>query len=181
MKFFIPILLLSPCFLYAQNNINTDTLTFDYSGVVQVDTSSAKILQSRAKLFIAENFKSAKSVIQLDDQEAGVIVAKGNFVPTIKAPLLGHIGYGYVSFSLKLQFKDGKYKYTITDFFHTGDGNVQEGGNLTNTKPACGTFLMSKDYWHQVKLYSNKHIIDFIAILESKMRSPELTAKKDDF
>ena len=177
----IVFLLLLPTITFGQE-IDVDTLQFVYTGVETVDSVAGKTLQSRAKLFIAENFKSAKDVLQLDDAEAGVIAkAKGNIIPVIKILILGHEAYGYVNFTCKIQVKDGKYKYTFSDFVHQGSGDIHAGGPLTNKRPVCGIFLMSEGYWRQVQDYTNKDVIAFINQLKSKMRSSEINPKKDDF
>jgi hypothetical protein len=165
---------------FAQND--TDTLSFSYSGVQYVDSVSAGQLYSRAKLFVAENFRSAKDVMQLDDKESTTLVAKGVMVPIIKIPILGNSEYGYVHFAMKIQTKDGKYRYVISDFDHEGRvGQEHSGGSLLNHKPACGTFEMSKGYWYQIKRVTNKQVLSFIQQLEKEMKSPLNDFKKDDF
>lgn len=165
-----------PIFAVGQK-INPDTLSFNYTGVVQADSMSAKSLQSRAKLFVAEAFKSAKDVTQMDDPDGGIIMVKGTMAPVIKAPLLGHIEYGYVSFTIKIQVKDGRYKYTFSDFYHEAhEQNKGSGGSLTNHKPACGTFIMTMGYWRQIKAYTNGQVIEQIAHLQEKMKGG-----KDEF
>lgn len=161
--------------------IDIDTLSFNYTGVVQVDSTPAKTLQSRAKLFVAESFKSAKDVIQLDDAESGVIVVKGNIAPVVKVPLIGKMEYGYVHFTAKIQVKDGKYKYTFSEFDHEAHGNNEgSGGNLNRKKPGCGTFTMSEGQWRQIKTYTNERVIALAADLQKSMRSAEI-GKKDEF
>jgi hypothetical protein len=165
-----------PVISWAQK-INVDTISWNYTGVVQVDSASANTLQSRAKLFVAESFKSGKDVTQLDDP--GVIVVKGNIAPIVKVPLLGKIEYGYVHFTAKIQVKDGKYKYTLTEFNHEAhEPNTGSGGNLTNRKPACGTFLMTEGQWRQIKAYTNERVLALIVQLEHAMKEE---AKKEDF
>jgi len=157
--------------------INVDTLSWDYTGVVQVDSASENVLKSRTKLFVAESFKSGKEVMQLDDP--GVLVIKGNIAPIVKVPLLGKIEYGYVHFTAKIQVKDGKYKYTLSEFNHEAhEPNMGSGGKLANKRPACGTFLMTEGQWRQIKAYTNERILAFIGQLEKAMRKG---AKKDDF
>lgn len=161
--------------------IDADTLSFNYTGVVQVDSIPAKTLQSRAKLFIAESFKSAKDVIQLDDADAGVIVVKGNIAPVIKVPIIGRMQYGWVHFTAKIQVKDGKYKYTFSEFDHEShETNQGSGGDLGRKKPACGTFTMSEGQWRQIKGYANDRAIALAGQLEKSMRSAKI-GKKDEF
>ena len=81
--------------------------------VVKVDSLSKKQIYDRAKMFFVETFKSAKDVIQLDDPDAGTIIGKGNasysyFNVAATAVLT-------VYFTIKIEVKDNRYRYTITD------------------------------------------------------------------
>lgn len=174
-------LLLSPLFSFGQKD-PIDTVQFYYTSVENVDSVSAKILQQRARVFVTENFSSAKDVVQLDDLDAGVIIVKGVIVPIIKAALVGNIESGYVHFMIKLQFKGGKYKYTFSDFVHEGNGsNIHSGGALTNVKPACGSFYMYEKYWRKIKSYTNDEAISFIDNLNRSMKNSDVGSKKDAF
>lgn len=180
MKILVFFLLVSPTFGSCQSS-DVDTFSFSYAGVVAVDSVTAKVLQSRAKLFVAENFRSAKDVIQLDDADAGIVLIKGNLIPIVKVPLMGKTEYGYVHFTAKIQVKDGKYKYTFSDFSHEAyEKHYGTGGDLTRKKPECGTFGMSLGYWRQIKAYTNSDVKSLISSLEKSMRSSEI-AKKEDF
>jgi hypothetical protein len=178
MLFFV---LLFPVVALAQKD-PIDTVSFNYSGVNIVDSASAKTLQARARVFVTENFKSAKDVIQLDDQDAGVMIVKGNIVPIVKSALAGTQEAGYVNFMVKLQFKDGKYKYTLSDFNHEGNrNNIKDGGSLANIKPACGTWYMYEGYWRKIKIYVDNDARNFVANLTSAMKNSEIGTKKDSF
>lgn len=78
-----------------------------FSEVVPVEGVTADQLYTRAKMAVAEMFKSAKDVIQLDDKENGVIIVKGS----------NQIGSDpvYVHFTLRFYAKDEKYKIDITN------------------------------------------------------------------
>jgi len=87
----------------------------NYSEVVNVDSVKKEELYNRAKHWLVETFKSAKDVIQIDDKENGEIVGKGYFKSWWD---MGWIGGKNVSVweTLKIQVKDYRYKYEITDF-----------------------------------------------------------------
>ena len=79
-----------------------------YEGVVQTNKLTAESLYSNAKIWIANNFGSAKSVIQTDISNSSLVV-KG---------ILKIDGYTTYNFTLTLQFKDYRYKYTLTDIVY---------------------------------------------------------------
>lgn len=82
-----------------------------FSEVVNVDNATAKELYSRAKLFVADAYKSGKSVTQLNDDEAKVILIK----PAIKIRVKDFLVNDdfYVQYQLKIECKDNKYRYSV--------------------------------------------------------------------
>ncbi|MCQ2347576.1 MAG: DUF4468 domain-containing protein [Paludibacteraceae bacterium] len=80
----------------------------EYQGIV---TSSipASDLYNKAKLWIAENFRSANDVIQLDSPETNTIVCKGIYVYNA-----GKFSEMRVHITLKIEGKDNRFRYTIT-------------------------------------------------------------------
>jgi hypothetical protein len=87
-----------------------------YTGVVNIDSSTSKdILFSRAKRWVAENFNSAQTVIQNEDKEAGNLILKAGFPYMQVVPLSKFDAFMHYTFSLS--FKEGKFKYDITNFY----------------------------------------------------------------
>ena len=84
---------------FAQENFEWDLV----SDSIEIDKEE---LYSKTKLFIAETWKSADDVIQLDDKEGGQILIKGVSVQKVKhATALFEYTYSY---NLTFKFKDGK-------------------------------------------------------------------------
>jgi hypothetical protein len=79
-----------------------------YEEVVVVDNLKATQLYSNAKIWIASTFGSAKSVIE-SDVENNSLVLKG---------FLRDNEFAKFGFNLTIQFKDGRYKYTLTDIYY---------------------------------------------------------------
>lgn len=82
-----------------------------YEGVVPVDNANANDLFTRGKLFIAENYVSSPDVTKLEDKDSGILLIKALFS-------IAHnnlVSRGRVSYSLKIETKDNRYKYTITN------------------------------------------------------------------
>jgi len=78
-----------------------------YEGVV-VGNYSASTIYSNAKVWVASNFGSAGAVIQTDVVNTSLVL-KG---------ILKEDEYTTYNFTLTLQFKDGRYKYTLTDLYY---------------------------------------------------------------
>lgn len=105
------VLLLLPISVMAQKN-HTDSLKSEYSEVVDAPGMTAAQLHANAKMHVATVFKSAKDVVQMDDNFT--VVCKGTTKVEIKA--LGFAVYDYVNFTYTIQSKDNKYRYSINNF-----------------------------------------------------------------
>lgn len=83
---------------------------------------SSSDIYLRSKLWFVENFKNAGAVIQMDDENRGIIIGKGN----TKIQSKGRMGSTFenrMDFTLKVEVKDQKYRITVSDIgYH--DTNV---------------------------------------------------------
>ncbi len=174
--------LLFPLAVHAQQPLNVDTINYTYTGIESVDGVPAHILQSRARLFVADYVNTIKAETKVDDADGGDLLVNDFLRLAIKMPgdkdssILGQL-----NFAFKLVVKDGKYKYTCYGVNHQQDNNVLGGGWLTNIKPACGTFAMSMEKWRQVRASGNNYVLAFIAALKAAMKSSEIDPSKPDF
>jgi hypothetical protein len=80
-----------------------------FSSVEQIDSINADILYSTAKVAIADIFKSAKDVIQVDDKDNHLLVIKGITTDD-------NASWEY---TIKIQTKDGRYKVEMYDCEYT--------------------------------------------------------------
>ncbi len=93
-----------------------DTL-ITFHEVEKIDSTKANELFNRARMWVNDNFKSGKDVIQINDKETGTITGKG----ILKLPY-NYKFYGKTSgetdynFSFKIFVKDYKYKCEFTNF-----------------------------------------------------------------
>ncbi len=116
-------------FVSAQENIiNTN--------VVEVPNATKDVLYSRALEWFTNSFNNPNFVIQLKDPENGRIIAKSNvpYEPS-KFSMGGTAGAkGKIDFDIKLYFKDGRFKYEVTNFEHIPYTNgAKTFGVLTNS------------------------------------------------
>lgn len=93
---------------------DSETHQVAYTGVIDVPGATKNELYARGKVWFANAFKSAQNVIQADDKDAGLLVGKGwtqTYITIVLTPASEKLWY-----TVKLSFKDGKYRYVITDF-----------------------------------------------------------------
>lgn len=117
-KLIILVLLFSPTFAFGQL-IDELPKSIDgklnFNEVIQVDSIMKNQLYLNSKQFFVDVFKSGKDVIQLDDEESGVVVGKG--FNDVYAKMLGTSYEVKMWYTIKIQSKDGRYKYEIYDIY----------------------------------------------------------------
>jgi hypothetical protein len=142
--------------------IDSSTGKFSFVEVVKVDSVDAGTLYSRAKLFIANAFVSAQDVTQLADENTKTVVCKGNMTAAVG---------GVVRFTLTIQCKDGRYRFSLTDFYHSFESKNMSGGNLENEKPACGGFNMIRSQWAKIKNRFHDDASTLITAMKTSLQS----------
>lgn len=174
MKYCLLLLLVIPNFANAQTDkeipvlpVDTTTLKVIYSEVIKVDSATTDALYSRAKIAVNTIFKSGKDATQIQDEQAKQIIVKGNIEPVINDGLMLR-SFGHIWFSLTIQCKDGRYKYSITDFDHKGFTNkypMFDAGEITNNKSK----YFSKAQWARFINFLNANAIDMVKQIKIAM------------
>jgi len=112
-----------------EDNFPTKNGFIYYTEVVQVDsTLSFEDLYLNAKKWLVDAFKSSKAVIQTDDKEAKLIIVKSYFTKGHNAYVTNPKNW----FILKIEMKDGRYRYSLYDIRYEFDVNVMGQSNHTD-------------------------------------------------
>lgn len=106
-----------------------DSLTHEpnYHGVVAVPGVSAAELHSRAREWVALTFQDAHQVTQLDDPARGVLIGRSYERVTVNINSLGRGEIRLVSFTFRLDFREGRYRYELRDLGTRADVSVLNG------------------------------------------------------
>ena len=97
--------------------VDADTKLITYSEVVDVDTTSAKILYGRAWSWANGFYVNPKDVIREASKEKGSILIKARYRIYSSPDKEGTKAYvGDVMYTLTLEVKENKYRYIITGF-----------------------------------------------------------------
>ncbi len=96
---------------------------FAYQDVVHVDGVSAQELFRRARTWVATVYKSSNDVVQMADESSGRLIVKGNIA------VAWGVEHGWVSHSLTIEIKDGRYRYYMTGFEFT-NGKAMGGSDI---------------------------------------------------
>lgn len=131
-----------------------------FEKVIQAEGISKKNLFSSGYDWFASSFNTANEVIQMADKEAGIIIGNGSLEYGYKG--LSYICYnGWVKYTVKVYFKDNRYKVIVTNLSHS-----VEPGN--SSKCALGT--ISSDPVHSVKGVQKKYNNKVFNDIKSKMK-----------
>ncbi len=89
----------------------------NYTGVIEVKGTTPGTLYERALLWANTFYKNPTDVIREKDSTAGKMVCKARFKVMNPADKKGlATDAGNVMYTLTLQFKEGRYRYELTDF-----------------------------------------------------------------
>jgi len=172
--------MLAPCLVLGQDPqlpINSETRKVEYSDLVKVDSILTRDqLFTRAREWMVSTFKTSKDVLQIDDKGTGTIMGKCNL--EIKDQT--HLRNGYIMFSVKIQVKDGRFKYWVNDLEHFTFSGLMNGGSLDNEKPSVKPAYMSTKTWGQIKSQAGTDIPELIKSLKAQMSKP-VSANSDNW
>ena len=94
-----------------------DTHRITYAEVVQMPGVSQAELYTRAKIWFAEAFKSAKDVVQADEKDAGIV--QGSAWSPMEVHFMGKnmpASNVRLWYTVKLACREGRYRYEVSDF-----------------------------------------------------------------
>lgn len=91
-----------------------------FESVVSIPDVSANEIYDLAQMWFAETFVSAENVLQVQDKESKMLIGRGVFEYKKAGIMTTTSVDGYISFLIKIFVKEGRYKYVITDFVHSG-------------------------------------------------------------
>ncbi len=165
--------------------IDSTTGKITYTEVVSVDSLANKQeLFSRAREWFAKAYMSSTKVIQMEDKESGKIIGKALIQVYYKFMKQLPSG-GYINYTISIYIKNGKYKYEITDFYHTGEFvngyRLPDGGScekLLYEKKGAGALSYQKTY--ELYLYQmDKNIKALVTDIKSAMIRKATNTKKE--
>ena len=154
-----------------------------YTEVVTVDASLTKeILYNNAKKWFTETFVSGKEVIQTADKDDGTIIGKG----AVEQPYCYYSQNARVGFIIKIDLKNGRYKYSIYKFRYSFDivlPQALENGHVFHPKNIDEPFedwaIGSKRYVNTLLSREKEpDVTEFYKAVSVKMKSMTLSLKK---
>lgn len=97
---------------FGENKIEIIKDSFpNYQGIIHLEGKNKKEIYALLKEWVAINYKSSKSVVQLDDPENNKLIIKGNSDFSFYYLLYDRIST--IEYSIIFDIKQGKFRYTI--------------------------------------------------------------------
>lgn len=125
----------------AQKTLIVSGNPYHFESVIKTDSAGKSILYSKGIEWFANTFRNSKVVIQAQDPTACFIIGKGD---EISNPESNGVNY-HVTYTLKLEFKDNRIKYTLYDFESPEYGEMKDG-KITQYQIFFGHGTMDKIY-----------------------------------
>ncbi len=151
--------------------IDTATKKITYSEVVQITGATKDELYKRSK-----NLGVSGSGTQKDDAAQGLYVYKGSFSVSYPSPQMALTHTGTVEYTVTIASKDGRYKYIITNFVHSGPR--ASGGKLESKEPECGKYTLTMAGWGAIKKQTMEQMDKFILNLKAGLGGSDPNAPK---
>lgn len=153
--------------------VDEETKLVTYTDVIQVPGVLKDSLYDVAMAWMKIFYKSPSQVIKSQSKEEGTIDIRHQFYLTRKDKNT-EVKAGLINYYLTLQFRDGRFKYTITKL--NLDGNSYYGiENWINDEQ------FKKDETTQAYLIQiDKFMMDLIASMESEVK-PVVQKKEEDW
>lgn len=126
-----------------------------YSKVIKADSISSEGIFVSIKEWLSMEFKKGNNAIELEDKEAGLIVA--NTSSGYKKNGLSYVWTeGFINYKINIQIREGRFKVTITNFqLKCKENNYGERiGILTVAEESNYTGLGKKqcnEVWNDMK------------------------------
>jgi len=171
--------------------IDSQTNKISYTEVVYVDSLTKKQeLFSRAREWFAKTFNSSTNVIQMEDKESGKIIGKA-LIQVYHKGLVMTYKWGYINYTISVYIKDGRYKYELTDFYHSGQSNTGMGmisapdygacEDMINYKSTFGDPIAKNNILSSMISQLNSNSIILVQNLKSAMTTKKMNTTNENW
>ncbi|MCB9230782.1 MAG: DUF4468 domain-containing protein [Bacteroidia bacterium] len=171
------LIILAPFYAFSQLKgvdipVNEETKKVTYSEVIQVESQTKENLFIAALDWATRTFNSGDAAIEYEDKSSGTIAGKGRIPVELKGWAASMTNF--VRFYFKIEVKDGRFRYTFTDFVY----------EVTGPAPANYPGPIEDIYFEKVKVQTQKQAISTMEQIDSKVKEminglQLATAKKD--
>ncbi len=170
------IIILSQKNIIAQQSIISDE-GFTITEIIIKDSVPAKELLGRATTW------AQKKHPKFEKQNAvgGTTRVESDVEFKIKPKELNppHDFTGKIVMHVKIEVKDGKYKYTINKVKHIADNGKNSGGDITKDIAECGSMFLPEMTWKKIKGEAIRDANIVAEDIKEAMSTPVKTVSED--
>ncbi len=149
-----------------------------FTEIIIVDSIDKNELFRRAKIFFVEYYKSANYVIQLEDVENATLIGKASSRFSVSGGMGVYLPLN-LNYTLKIQAKEGRYKYEIYDLIFSGTYGDAPAENAFDEKLYYKKKNKPNKYYKQYLDNTLEVTTNLISSLKKSMSSESL--KKSDW
>lgn len=167
---------------FSQEMPKNDDGNYEYSEVVEVPgATKEQVFRTSRSWFVDQYNKKTQgsNVIYTDDSFLGEMAASPLLFVQVHS-MGKNTGGGSVSYNISISSKEGKYKYTIGNFYHESNRSmICSGGELESDTPDCEGGQMNEVIWNEIKQDTRSKIESIVEDLKETMAEAATNSEDD--
>ncbi|NDC30088.1 MAG: DUF4468 domain-containing protein [Bacteroidetes bacterium] len=158
--------------------LDSVTNLITYNGVVEQEESGSDSLYARAKRFAEKNLGKGKELYEMDKRNQKLVV-NGSIPAFAYINRYNKKTIGKYQFKMTILVKEGRYKYTITNFVHESEVSAAGGKPVRNYFEYYSNSSTNLQTYDKILRYADKDIKETIQRFQLAMREPKLLDEDD--
>lgn len=159
----------------AQKSLSDDGYTI--TEIIIKDSVPAKELLGRATVWAQKKHPKYDKLNAISGTTKVEVDVEFDIKPKELNP--PHDFTGHIVMHVKIEVKDGKYKYTINKVIHLADNNKNSGGDITKDIAECGSMFLPEMTWKKIKGESIKNANIVAEDIKDAMSTPVKAESED--
>ncbi|MCX6186025.1 MAG: DUF4468 domain-containing protein [Bacteroidetes bacterium] len=157
---------------------DSSTNLITYSGIMEQEESGSDSLYARAKRFAEKNLGKGKEMYEIDKRNQKLVV-NGSIPAFAYINKYNKKSIGKYQFKITILVKEGRYKYTLTNFVHESEISASGGKPMRNYFEYYNNSTTNIQSYDKVLRYADKDIKETIQMLQIAMIEPKLSDEDD--
>lgn len=173
-------IILFTCLFIFTLTINAQKLPVDAkSGKITImNVVDAKGLSAQQIYDVSKKWGTENNLSIKEDKAGSKLVYDATFEVQYPATKSAEKIDGTITYKFQIGAKEGKYRYVLIDFVHTGA--PEDGGDLESKEPDCKFTKISLRSWTSINLNTHKQALIIIKSLTDKIKAEQNDPTKSD-
>ncbi|GIV26704.1 MAG: hypothetical protein KatS3mg027_0518 [Bacteroidia bacterium] len=156
--------------LFSQSTLSPAEDGFTITEIIVKDSVSAKELLNRATVWAQKKHPKYDKVNAVGGTTKVELEAEFKIKPKELNPPYDFTGK--IVMHVKIEVKDGKYRYTINKVKHIADNGKNSGGDITKEIAECGSMFLPEMTWKKIKAEAIKDANVLAEDIKDAMSTP---------